>query len=341
MPSSNHVDTPGLRVHYLQEGTGEEAVVLLHGFPETSHQWRHQLAALADAGYACFAPDNRGFGATDKPDVRISRGLLARDVVRFMDAVGLASAHLVTHDWGGIIGFKVVADYPERVRSIALADTLCTVWAPRARHGWWFKAPGLAETFFAEHHRTFIECFFGGRDGADLPGPPASPWPVPTGSRPRPDWVDADTLDHYVAALADPATWAAAIQYYRYGLPFHLVEEAGDEGGSERFTALGEAEVAAMWLHPDGLAEHPNYPLPHDFGPEDRTTCFEGPALWLPGGYLGVKANASPAAQAFVGQFERYFPNLQTQPVDAGHFVGEEAPAQVNAALLGFLGAQR
>ena len=48
--------------------------MLLHGFPETSHQWRHQLPALAEAGYACFAPDNRGFGRTDKPDIRISPG---------------------------------------------------------------------------------------------------------------------------------------------------------------------------------------------------------------------------------------------------------------------------
>ena len=166
------VEIPGLRVHYRQEGTGDEPVVFLHGFPQTSYQWRHQLAALSSAGYACFAPDNRGFGETDKPDLRISRGLLARDVVRFLDAVGLESAHLVTHDWGGIIGFKVVADHPERVRSIALLDTLCTVWPPRGQHGYWFKAEGLAEEFFANYHSTWIEATFAGRDGADLPGAP-------------------------------------------------------------------------------------------------------------------------------------------------------------------------
>lgn len=59
MATSQHVELPGLRAHYLQEGTGPEPVVLLHGFPQTSHQWRHQLRALGDEGYACFAPDNR------------------------------------------------------------------------------------------------------------------------------------------------------------------------------------------------------------------------------------------------------------------------------------------
>ena len=224
------LDIPGLRVHYLEAGSGGEPVVLLHGFPETSHQWRHQLTALAEAGYTCFAPDNRGFGRTDKPDIRISRGLLARDVVRFLDALGLGSVHLVGHDWGGIIAFKVVADHPERVRSVALLDTLCTVWAPRARHGWWFKAEGLAEEFFARHARAFIEVMLGGRDGADLPGAPASPWAVPAGPRDRPPWMDGDSLRHYVDAFAaEPASWSAAIQYYRYGLPFHAI---GDDGAA-------------------------------------------------------------------------------------------------------------
>jgi pimeloyl-ACP methyl ester carboxylesterase len=346
------VETPGLRIHYLQEGGGDEPVVFLHGFPQTSYQWRHQMAALAAAGYACFAPDNRGFGRTDKPDVRISRGLLARDVASFMDAVGLESAHLVTHDWGGIIGFKVVADHPGRVRSIALLDTLCTVWHPRAQHGYWFKAEGLAEEFFARYHSTWIEVTFAGRDGADLPGVRAAPWGFPPGARARPTWISDDALDHYRTAFSDPASWAAAIQYYRYGLPFHVID------AEDRPHLLSECQVAEMWLHPDGLTAHPLHREFMDYGPEDRATRFPRPALWLYGRYLGrpsepkepTRASEGSAASAapppargkgsgnpFVDQFGRYFPDLRSQPVEAGHFLAEEAADVVTASLLEFL----
>ena len=84
MSSGHLVQTADLRMHYLQRGTGEP-VVLIHGFPETSYSWRHQLAALSEH-YAVFAPDTRGFGQTDKPGIRVTRQILAQDVINFMDA---------------------------------------------------------------------------------------------------------------------------------------------------------------------------------------------------------------------------------------------------------------
>lgn len=333
------METPGLRIHYLQAGTGVP-VVLLHGFPQTSHQWRHQLRSLSAAGFACFAPDNRGFGATDKPDVRISRGLLARDVVRFMDAVGLESAHLVTHDWGGIIGFKVLADHPDRVRSIALLDTLCTVWHPRAQHGYWFKAEGLAEEFFAAHHRAFVEVLFGGRDGADLPGPPASPWSLPGGAGARPGWIDAAALDHYRDAFADPASHRAAIQYYRYALPFHRMNGPDGETPSVR----SEREIAELWLHPEGLAAHPHAAHYYDFAPEDRSTRFHRPALWAVSNYLARPRPAEPTSRPpqrsgnpFTEQFPRSFTDLRVHTIAAGHFLPEEAADEISSLLVPFL----
>lgn len=68
---SNFVQTPDLRMHYLQQDTGDP-VIFIHGFPETSHEWRHQLAALSSQ-YACFAPDTRGYGQTDKPGNCVTR----------------------------------------------------------------------------------------------------------------------------------------------------------------------------------------------------------------------------------------------------------------------------
>ena len=161
---SHYVQTRDLRMHYLQQGTGEP-VIFIHGFPETSYEWRHQFAAFAGQ-YACFAPDLRGFGATEKPGVRVSRQLLAQDIVNFMDALGIERAAVVAHDWGGIVAFKLAIDWPERVTRLALLDTLCTVWAPGAVHGYWFKAAPYPEEFFAEYHAEFIATVCG--DGPEL-----------------------------------------------------------------------------------------------------------------------------------------------------------------------------
>lgn len=338
--SSGTVSTADLRVHYLQAGSGDHPVILLHGFPQTSHQWRHQLVALAEAGFAAFAPDNRGFGGTDKPGVRVSRELLAADVLRFADALGIERFTLVGHDWGGIIAFKTAIDHPDRVTRLALLDTLCTVWSPAAVHGWWFKAEGLAEEFFARHHRTFIEVLFGGADAAPLGGRPESPWPVPPGPRPRPPWIDDADLAHYVEAFRDPAVWAHAISYYRYALPFHLVIPDPQATHGERYRSLSEREVEAMWRHPDGLERHPWWNEPVDYGPQDRHKRYPHPALWLYGAYLGGAIEQGrtevPRGNAFVEQFSRFFPDLRARSVAAGHFLGEEAPGYVNEQLIAF-----
>jgi pimeloyl-ACP methyl ester carboxylesterase len=337
-----YVQTSDLKVHYLQQGRGEP-VLFLHGFPETSHQWRHQLAAVAEAGYAGFAPDNRGFGRTDKPGARVSRSLLADDVIRFLDAIGIERCALVGHDWGGIIASKVALDHPERFSRLVLVDTLMTVWSPGAQHGYWFKAEGLAESFFAAHHRDFIEVLFGGKDAACLGGRPESPWPIPPGQRARPDWISADDLAHYVDAFADPDVWAHAISYYRYALPFHEVRADPSAPHGERFVSLSEAEVAAMWLHEGGIEQSPRY-REHvfDYGPEDRHKRYPGPALWLYGAYLGQGdlrqgRTSIPSGHPFVDQFSRYLPDLRARSVSGVHFLGEENPAYVNECLLAFL----
>ncbi len=339
--TTGYVQTADLRVHERQAGDGDRAVVLVHGFPQTSFQWRHQLAGLSDAGYACFAPDNRGFGGTDKPGARVSRQLLADDLIRYLDARGIERCTLVGHDWGGIIAFKAAIDHPERFERLALLDTLCTVWSPAGAHGYWFKAEGLAEQFFADHAEDFIRVLFGGADAASLGVRPASPWPIPAGVRPRPDWIDDDALAHYVAAFADPDAQAHAISYYRYALPFHVVTADPMATHGELFRSLSETEVAAMWLHPAGLEQHPLFADFMDYGPDDRHKQFAHPTLWAYGAYLGGAIDQGrtevPKGNPFFDQFARYFPDLRARSVGAGHFLGEEAPAYINETLLGFL----
>jgi pimeloyl-ACP methyl ester carboxylesterase len=333
------VQTADLRMHYLQRGTGDP-VVLIHGFPETSYSWRHQLAALSEH-YAVFAPDTRGFGRTDKPGTRITRQILAQDVINFMDALGLERAAIVGHDWGGIIAFKLAIDWQHRVTRLALLDTLCTVWPRLAQHGYWFKAEPYPEEFFAKYHRGFIETVIAGKSSVTMPGRPESPWnyiPAPIRS-----WASADDLEHYARAFADPACHAHSISYYRDALPFHIVHEDPAAAHGERFEYLSPRKIAEMWLHPDGYAKHPLFANHMDYGPEDRHKRFVAPTLWL---YARAASGATGAAGAietvpsgnpFLNQFWRYFADLRARAINAGHFFIEEAPEATNRFLLDFL----
>jgi pimeloyl-ACP methyl ester carboxylesterase len=340
MTTSQLIETADLRMHYLQKGTGDP-VILIHGFPETSYEWRHQLEALSEH-HAVFAPDMRGFGQTDKPGVRVTRQLLAQDVVNFMDALGLERAAIVGHDWGGIIAFKLAIDWPERVTRLALLDTLCTVWFPAGVHGYWFKAEPYPEEFFAKHHKGFIESILRGKSSEELPGPPQSPWGGGgAGSSP---WASEDDVAHYVQAFADPASHFHAISQYRYGLPFHIVRDDPSAPRGERYEFQSERKVAEMWLHPTGLDKHPLYEHFMDYGPEDRHKRFEAPTLWMYASALRRLANPAdwredhvPSGNPFFAQFPRYFPDLKVRTVRAGHFFPEEAPEETNKALLPFL----
>ena len=340
---SLHVQTADLRMHYRQEGTGEP-VIFLHGFPETSYEWRKQFPALA-GDYALFAPDTRGFGGTDKPGIRVNRTMLAQDIVNFMDAVDIERAAVVAHDWGGIIAFKLAIDWPERVSRLAMLDSLCTVWAPAGAHGYWFKAEPLPEEFFAAHHRGFIESIFTGGSEPPLPGRPQSPWPSARPDSDRRTWATAEDIEEYARAFADPLSHFHAISYYRYGLPFHRVIEDASAPHGEHYESLSEQDVASMWLHPEGLEQHPNFGNSHDYGPEDRHKQFDAPVLWMFGQYMAGRIgtegrdreHAIPRGNPFVDQFSRYFPDLRVRRVNAGHFFPEEAPEVTNETLQAFL----
>jgi pimeloyl-ACP methyl ester carboxylesterase len=100
------------------ENTGEP-VILLHGFPETSHMWEGVLLSLASRGYRCLAPDQRGYspGARLEDIKRYAIHEIASDVVALADLVGFSKFHLVGHDWGAGCGWTVVQLYPDRVQS--------------------------------------------------------------------------------------------------------------------------------------------------------------------------------------------------------------------------------
>jgi pimeloyl-ACP methyl ester carboxylesterase len=114
------VQANGLSFPVVDHGRGP-AVLLLHGFPDDRHVWRYQLGALADAGFRAIAPDLRGFGDAPRPIDPKEYGIpiVVRDVVGILDALGVQRVQLVAHDWGAAVGWRLAAEYPDRIERYA------------------------------------------------------------------------------------------------------------------------------------------------------------------------------------------------------------------------------
>lgn len=146
------VEANGLTFAVTDTGRGP-AVVLLHGFPDSRHLWRHQVGALTDAGYRVIAPDLRGFGESDKPDDVSAYGVrsLLADVQGILDALEVREFHVVGHDWGAALAWWVAETMPERVLSlVAISVGHGSAPTPRRQQelSWymlWFLFPGVAE----------------------------------------------------------------------------------------------------------------------------------------------------------------------------------------------------
>jgi pimeloyl-ACP methyl ester carboxylesterase len=110
------IDSSGVTLDVQVEGAGRP-LVLLHGFPDTKRLWSKQVPALVDAGFQVIVPDQRGYGASDKPaDVAAySIPFLAIDVTAILDHLGLERAHVVGHDWGSAVAWATASFAPERV----------------------------------------------------------------------------------------------------------------------------------------------------------------------------------------------------------------------------------
>jgi len=116
-----YIETNGIRLHVVQDGPKEgPLVILLHGFPEFWYSWRQQIPFLASAGYQVWAPDQRGYNLSDKPDGIAAYSIheLAADVIGLIDASGQEKIFLVGHDWGAVMSYVACARAPERFHSL-------------------------------------------------------------------------------------------------------------------------------------------------------------------------------------------------------------------------------
>ncbi len=122
---STFIETNGFRLHLLQEGPEDGAlVILLHGFPEFSYGWRKQIPALVEAGYRVWVPDQRGYNLSDKPDGLAAYDLdeLAADIVGLIDAAGREKALIVGHDWGAAVVWWLANKYPTRASRMVVMN---------------------------------------------------------------------------------------------------------------------------------------------------------------------------------------------------------------------------
>jgi pimeloyl-ACP methyl ester carboxylesterase len=112
------VEANGIRMHVAEQGEGP-AVLLCHGFPETWYAWRHQLPALAQAGFRAIASDLRGFGGSDRPEDAGQYSLLhlVGDVVGLLDALEIPSAIIAGNDWGATLAWQAALLRPDRFRA--------------------------------------------------------------------------------------------------------------------------------------------------------------------------------------------------------------------------------
>lgn len=163
MPAVRYADTNGIRMAYYEvaEGTGVP-VVFCHGFPELAFSWRHQLAAFEAAGRWAVAPDQRGYGLTDRPEAVEAYDMeqLCADLVGLLDARGINRAIFCGHDWGGIVVWQLAMRHPTRVAGVIGVNTPFLRRSPidpiammRGAMGEdmyivWFQKPDEAEALF-------------------------------------------------------------------------------------------------------------------------------------------------------------------------------------------------
>ncbi len=123
-PAARSVTTNGIQLAVHDVGTGP-AVLLLHGFPELAYSWRHQIPAIVEAGFRVIAPDQRGYGGSEAPEDSQSYSVksLVADAVGVLDALDIDQAVWVGHDWGSMPAWYSGVYAPSRVRGMA---SLCT-----------------------------------------------------------------------------------------------------------------------------------------------------------------------------------------------------------------------
>ncbi|NQV68637.1 MAG: alpha/beta hydrolase [Pseudohongiella sp.] len=314
--SFRFIEANGLTMRIAEAGEGP-LILLAHGWPESWYSWRHQLTALADAGYHVVAPDMRGYGETDKPAAVDDYDIVhvAADMVGILDALGEETAIMVGHDWGSIVAWNTVLLHPQRFTALI---AMSVPYGGRARQSplesWkaafgdnfyyilYHNEPGgVAEAEYDSNPRGLLSRLYLS---------PNSPREVPLVTDPLrsaggwidrlgaakelPAWLKAEDLD-YIVAQFEQSGFRGGINYYRN---FHRNWEITE--------------------NLDGVK-------------------VQVPTLFIAGARDVVIAGATQ--EQLTASMSRVVEDLRGVVLIAeiGHWVQQEAPAETTAAMLGFL----
>jgi len=315
--SDRTVTTNGVDLHVVDEGPEDgPLVVLAHGFPELSYSWRHQVPALARAGYRVLAPDQRGYGRSSRPEAIVDYDMahLTDDLHGLLDAVGADRAAFVGHDWGSMVVWQQALMHPERVAGVVGMSVPYMPRPPLAPIGMLrqvmgdnffymihFQEPGVAEVDLERDPATTMRRMLCGTTTGDedaraeamtrmfAPGPAGfiERMAEPDG---LPDWLSQDELDHYTAEFARTG-FTGGVNWYR-----------NLDRNWEMSAHLAGAKV-------------------------------EVPSLFIGGADDPVLVMSPPGVND-----EHLADHRGNVVVDgAGHWVQQEKPGEVNRALLDFL----
>src|ERR1700681_4140041 len=172
------IESNGIRLNIAEQGKGP-LVLLCHGFPESWYSWRHQIDALAAAGFHAVAPDMRGYGKSDRPEAIDQYTLLhlVGDIVGLLDALEAPTAVIVGHDWGATVAWHAALLRPDRFRGIV---SLSVPFRPRSKarptsvmpqtadaqfYQLYFQEPGVAEAEFEKDPRLTLRAMLYGGSG--------------------------------------------------------------------------------------------------------------------------------------------------------------------------------
>ncbi len=306
------VDVPGGAIAYREAGSGP-LVLLIHGFPESSAAWRHQLPALAAAGYRAVAMDVRGYGRSLAPrGVEVYRMLAhVADVVALVHGLGERQAVLVGHDWGSPIASTTALLRPDLVSGVALLGVPYAERAPiRPTEAFamaggdeefyvsYFQEPGRAEAEIEPDLRRWLAGFTASLSG-DVAAGTAPPFTVPPGGRMSDRFVDG------------PPSW---------------MTEADLDDAVAAFGANGVAGALNRYRNVDRDWE--------DLAALDGRV-LSAPALFLAGAQDASLQWLAPAVDAF----DRTLPGLRGVHLleGSGHWVQQERPDEVNRLLVAWL----
>lgn len=308
----------GIQMHVAEQGAGP-LVLLCHGWPELWYSWRHQLPAIARAGFRAVAPDMRGFGETEAPADHNDYTIMhtVGDVVNLVAALGESRAIVIGHDWGAPIAWTAAMMRPDVFPAVV---GMSVPHRPRAgdaplkvlkqaglgNYYWfYFQKPGLAEGEFERDVPTTMRKLLYGVSG-DVPIDRENPMVIPEGQ---------GFLDRMVV----PATLPPWLREEDIGKMAAEYRRTGFRGGLNLYRNIDRNwELTAPW----------------------EGAIIQQPALFIAGTRDPVIAGKR--GEIAIEHMTRAVPGVKKVLIDkAGHWIQQERPEAVNAAVVDFLGSVR